>query len=220
MKYYKLFLAQLLGALSACCISSFSQASSVSDLFITEIMANPSAVSDANGEWFEIFNPTSDSISLEGIFPSDDGAGNNHTFSNIGGNLLVGSGEYFVLARNDNTLTNGNFTADYVYGSDFSLTNTDDEIVFSDTLGELLRFNYSSGFVVNGASMELINEGTVNPIYAASTSLYGDGDLGTPGAAGTYAFSVAPSPVPLPSALWLFGSGLVGLIGFTRKRPS
>jgi len=218
MKYYKLFLAQLLGALSACCISSFSQASSVSDLFITEIMANPSVVSDANGEWFEIFNPTSDSISLEGIFLSDDGAGNNHTFSNIGGNLLVGSGEYFVLARNGNTLTNGDFTADYVYGSDFSLTNIDDEIVFSDALGELLRFNYSSGFVVNGVSMELINENSA--IYTASTSLYGDGDLGTPGAAGTYTFSVQTSAVPLPNALWLFASGLLGCTGLMRRKPA
>ena len=216
MKYYKLFLAQLLGALSACCISSFSQASSVSDLLITEIMANPSAVSDANGEWFEIFNPTSDSISLEGIFLSDDGAGNNHTFSNIGGNLLVGSGEYFVLARNGNTLTNGDFTADYVYGSDFSLTNIDDEIVFSDALGELLRFNYSSGFVVNGVSMELINENSA--IYTASTSLYGDGDLGTPGTAGTHTFNVQTSAVPLPNALWLFASGLLGCTGLMRRK--
>jgi len=218
MKYYKLFLAQLLGVLSTCCIPSFSQASSVSDLLITEIMANPSAVSDANGEWFEIFNPTSDSISLEGIFLSDDGAGNNHTFSNIGGNLLVGSGEYFVLARNGNTLTNGNFTADYVYGSDFSLTNIDDEIVFSDALDELLRFNYSSGFVVNGASMELINENSA--IYTASTSLYGEGDLGTPGTAGTYTFSVQTSAVPLPNALWLFASGLLGCTGLMRRKPA
>ena len=220
MKYYKLFLAQLLGVLSTCCIPSFSQASSVSDLLITEIMANPSAVSDANGEWFEIFNPTSDSISLEGIFLSDDGAGNNHTFSNIGGNLLVGSGEYFVLARNGNTLTNGNFTADYVYGSDFSLTNIDDEIVFSDALDELLRFNYSSGFVVNGASMELLSESMLTGNYAASMSTYGDGDFGTPGTAGTYAFSVAPSAVPLPGAFWLFGSGLLGFVGLMRRKSA
>jgi Lamin Tail Domain len=219
MKYYKLFFTQLLCALSACCIPSFSQASSVSDLLITEIMANPSAVSDANGEWFELFNPTSDNISLEGIFLSDDG-GNSLTFSNAGGNLLVGSGEYFVLARNGNTLTNGGFTADYVYGSDFSLTNIDDEIVFSDALDELLRFNYSSGFVANGASMELINEDTVNAIYAASTSLYGNGDFGTPGAAGAYAFSITPSPVPLPNALWLLSSGLLGFIGLMRKNAA
>ncbi|MEJ2620682.1 MAG: VPLPA-CTERM sorting domain-containing protein [Candidatus Thiodiazotropha sp.] len=28
----------------------------------------------------------------------------------------------------------------------------------------------------------------------------------------------APSPVPLPAAFWMFGSGLIGLIGFQRKR--
>lgn len=32
-----------------------------------------------------------------------------------------------------------------------------------------------------------------------------------------YDLKVSISPVPIPSALWLFGSAIVGLIGFTRK---
>jgi len=219
MKYYKLLLAQLLGVVSAFCTPSFSHASSVSDLLITEIMANPAAVSDTNGEWFELFNPTSDSISLDGILLSDDGS-NSHTFSNTGGNLLVGSGEYFVLSRNGDPIANGGFVTDYVYGSDFSLTNSSDEIVFSDALGELLRFNYSAGFVTAGASMELLSDSMLSDNYAASTLLYGNGDLGTPGSAGTYAFSVTPSPVPLPGALWLFSSGLLGFIGLMRQKAA
>ena len=30
--------------------------------------------------------------------------------------------------------------------------------------------------------------------------------------------SGAPSPIPVPPAIWLFGSGLIGLIGFARKK--
>lgn len=33
-----------------------------------------------------------------------------------------------------------------------------------------------------------------------------------------YEAKLNPSPVPVPAAVWLFGSGLVGLLGFNRKR--
>ena len=33
---------------------------------INEIIQNPSAVSDANGEWFEVYNPTGSGIDIEG----------------------------------------------------------------------------------------------------------------------------------------------------------
>ena len=35
---------------------------------------------------------------------------------------------------------------------------------------------------------------------------------------GLYQFSYAMSPVPLPAAAWLFGSGLLGLVGIARRR--
>jgi len=34
----------------------------------------------------------------------------------------------------------------------------------------------------------------------------------------TFAIEGTTSPVPLPASLWLFGSGLLGLLGFTRYR--
>jgi hypothetical protein len=33
-------------------------------------------------------------------------------------------------------------------------------------------------------------------------------------------FNLAPSAVPVPAAVWMFGSGLIGLIGFGRKRAN
>ncbi len=37
------------------------------DLIITEIMNNPSAVGDSEGEWFEIYNNGSQDININGL---------------------------------------------------------------------------------------------------------------------------------------------------------
>lgn len=66
--------------------------------------------------------------------------------------------------------------------------------------------------------MELISDSMLAGNYAASLTAYGDGDFGTPGSAGSYAFSVEPSPVPLPGAAWLMLSGLLGLVAVQRRK--
>ncbi|VAW57438.1 hypothetical protein MNBD_GAMMA07-1822 [hydrothermal vent metagenome] len=199
----------------ACIFSSFSQAATVSDLLITEVMANPAAVSDTNGEWFELFNPTNESIDLNGITLSDDG-GNRHVITSDSA-LLVNPGSFFVMARNGDDTTNGGFSADYVYNS-FSLGNTRDQIIFSDANSILLRLDYEAGFVPAAGSTELINGVMQISNYRASETAFGLGDLGTPGSAGAFDIASAPSPVPLPGAVWLMASGLLGFIGFKRKQ--
>jgi hypothetical protein len=47
-------------------------ASSVSDLLISEIMANPAGLSDTRGEWFELYNPTIEPINLRGLDLGED----------------------------------------------------------------------------------------------------------------------------------------------------
>ena len=63
---------------------------STGDLIITEIMQNPLAVSDANGEWFEVYNTTDHPIDMLGMTIRDDGS-DSHV---IGENLIVPSGEF------------------------------------------------------------------------------------------------------------------------------
>ena len=47
---------------------------SVGVVFVTEIMANPSAVGDTAGEWFEVYNSSSDvSVDLNGWTIRDQG---------------------------------------------------------------------------------------------------------------------------------------------------
>ncbi len=184
-----------------------SHAGTVSDLLISEVMANPDMLSDARGEWFELYNPTAGAISLREIIIGDD-ANDHHR---IESDLRVLPGEYLTLARD---LAPG-FVPDYVY-DDFTLGNSGDEIVFSDGVTELLRLDYGRDFDVAGRSRELAEL----PMMAANYDLtllsfvYGLGDVGTPGAAGSHSF--ARSPVPIPGAAWLFMSGLLALF----RRPS
>jgi len=114
------------------------------NLIITEFMKNPSSVSDANGEYIEIFNNEATDQDIDGYILKDDGS-DLHTINN-GGPLVIPAGGYIVLGRDSSQATNGGYIADYQY-SGFTLANGTDEIVLvhSDTVTEVDRVNYSDG---------------------------------------------------------------------------
>ena len=189
---------------------------SVGDLVISEIMVNPTF--DATGEWFEIFNTTAFSIDLTGVVLFDDGA-DLHAINDVGP-VIIQSGEYFVLGSNGDFNLNGGYIADYVY-SNFLLGNSGDEIVMSMGGVEIARLNYTVNFDVAGRSRILDFYDGTSPIESdyinASDELQmAGGDFGSPGAPGNITLPV--SAVPIPGAVWLFGSGLFGLIGLARRR--
>ncbi|MFT7563581.1 MAG: hypothetical protein ACI8ZT_001228, partial [Bacteroidia bacterium] len=155
-------------------------------LVINEIIQNPGAVFDSNGEWFELYNPTGSAIDIEGWTIKDDGS-NTQIISN-GGPLLVPAGGYLVLGNNSDSITNGGVTVDYQYSS-FTLSNGGDEVVLIDTFAnEIDRVNYDGGPAFpdpNGASMSLSIPGFDNNVganWCTASTPFGDGDLGTPGA--------------------------------------
>ena len=94
-----------------------------SSVTITEIMQNPSAVNDSEGEWFEIFNSGDIELDLNG-WTIKDADTDNHTISS---SLIINSGEYKVLGINSNSSTNGGVIVDYQY-SDITLANGADEL--------------------------------------------------------------------------------------------
>ena len=93
---------------------------------INEIMQNPSAVSDTDGEWFEIHNPTASDIDIDG-WTIEDLDFDTHVINN-GGPPLVPAGGYVVLGRNTDSGANGGVAVDYQYAN-FFLGNGGDEIV-------------------------------------------------------------------------------------------
>lgn len=155
------------------------------DLVISEIMQNPSAVGDSNGEYFEVYNTTGSAINLIGYEISDFGD-DSHTISS---SVIVPAFGYAVLGINANTSTNGGVTVDYEYNG-FTLANGDDEVILSCDGAVIDQVNYDGGPSFpdpNGASMSL-NPDFLDAVsndtgdnWCASTSSFGDGDLGTPG---------------------------------------
>jgi hypothetical protein len=192
-----------------------ARAATLGDLLISEVMANPAAVSDVRGEWFELYNPTTETLNLRDVTIGDDGS-NRHRIET---DLLILPGHFLTLARNGEATVNGGFEADYVY-RDFTLGNTADEILLGDDSNEWLRLEYGAGFAVAGRSRELAAPPMLLAGYLLSPAefTYGLGDIGTPGAPG--GFEALPAAVPLPAAAWLFASALPALFSRARRRPA
>jgi hypothetical protein len=166
------------------------------DVIINEIMQNPKAVSDTNGEWFELYNATAAAIDLNGWTIRDLGSDFHRILA--GGPLWLSAHGYLVLGRNANPATNGGVTVDYQY-SNFILGNDADAIILADGLGtEIDRVAYDGGATFpdpDGASMALIvpeRDNALGSNWRAAFTRW-------PGSAGDYGSPGAVNPIP-PSA--------------------
>jgi len=161
--------------------------SGVPEIVINEIIQNPSAVFDSNGEWFEIHNLSASAVDINGWTIKDNGS-NSHVIDN-GGPLNISAGGYLVLGINSDSTANGGVAVDYQY-SGISLANGDDELILLDTgLTEADRVEWDGGPAFpdpTGASMSLKDPTLDNndgANWCTASTPFGDGDLGTPGAA-------------------------------------
>ncbi len=159
------------------------------DLVIIEIMNNPKAVSDVNGEWFKVYNKTSDSINLKGYKIKDNGS-NNHTIKT---DVIIAPKSYFLFARKADSTLNGGINPDYSFS--FSLGNSDDEIIIlspNDSIIDEVYYDESNGFpdsdgaslvldidIENTNSGHIFNDGNAN-WKLETVNTYGAGDYGTP----------------------------------------
>ena len=156
----------------------------VYNIIINEIMQNPSAVSDANGEWFEIYNNSDEEIDLNG-FTIKDNDTDSHLITE---ESLIAPYSYAVLGRNADYSINGGVEMVYQYNG-FTLANGPDEIVIIDPDGNTVdSLSYDGGPNwpdPNGATMALLEislDNTIGSNWVEYDSLtYGDGDYGTPG---------------------------------------
>lgn len=159
---------------------------SAAKIVITEILADPVAVNDSDGEWFEIYNAGSTALDLKDWVIKDQ----DNDFHVIASSLVVLPGHYAVLGRNANSATNGGVTVHYQY-SGFTLGNTADEIVLLDANAaqvDIVQYVAGAGWSVPaGASIQLsaTHLPNNNPAHwCVSQNAWGLGaDKGTPGSA-------------------------------------
>jgi hypothetical protein len=179
-------------------VSSFSFRVMVStevdyDLVINEMLVNPGGtVTDASGEWIELYNAGSLDVNLQNLVIADSAAAGRRAYHLISSSVVVQPGAYVTLGRTTNTTLNGGVPIDYVY----TMTGFPNSVgafkiarvVGSDTL-TLDRTQYANAAVSaqNGVSRELLNPALDNSNMDGSnwadalvTAVYGPGGRGTP----------------------------------------
>ncbi|MGM0555748.1 MAG: lamin tail domain-containing protein [Myxococcota bacterium] len=163
------------------------------EIIITEIMQNPDAISDADGEYFELLNPSgSTTYNLNGCQITGSSS---EPAIDITVDLEIAPGAFFTIARS----ASPGFTPDHVE-SDIQLSNSSDRLAIECPDGSggtavVDEVSWDDGDTFpdpTGASMNLTDEATATDAgendngywwCATPTSDLGNGDLGTPGSA-------------------------------------
>lgn len=150
---------------------------------ISELMIDPSAVYDTQGEWIELFNAESQPIDLKGWVLSDLGS-DRHS---ITAHLTIPPRAYLIVGNNTDKATNGGVTVAYSYGSNWHLSNTGDEVLLEDAKGASIdRVDYTKTWVSSGASIsviDLVKDNSVVSNWCPEKKAWigSAGDFGTPG---------------------------------------
>ncbi len=158
------------------------------DLVITEIMQNPDAVADNDGEWFEIHNPGGTALDITGLQIGDDAS----LRLQVTAPTIIAAGGYLVVGRGTDTGVNGGVSVDIVYTASNFANGADAVVIATGTGAVIDQVAYDGGPVFpdpTGASMSLdpsrydavANDDGAS--WCEAVDAYGLGDLGTPGAA-------------------------------------
>lgn len=148
------------------------------DLEITELMPNPDAVEDTDGEWFEILVKSNGDLNgleigkagaVEDVVEFGDAPG----FASDAC-IAVTAGQSVVFARSDDPLVNGGLPqVDVLYEMSLNNSSSDLTIGYGGMVWDMAMWTTSSA----GASLS--KDALAN--WCDGVDPYGDGDLGTPG---------------------------------------
>ena len=186
----RLVLASLLLTGCADGVARALDSSQQPDVVISEVMANPAAVPDERGEWFEVHNRGAAPAELRGWRI----ASGNDSPVTISRALVVPAGGRVVLARDGSAASNGGVTAAYEYGSGISLGNASDWLALRDPSGATVD---SVAWTSAPAGASRVRDGDG---WRSSTTTFGAGDRGTPGSAtGERAADAPPAAAPAPA---------------------
>lgn len=161
------------------------------ELVITEIMNNPSAVSDTYGEWFEVQNQSDRDLLLNGLTILSSSGSEEHLVKPADGEFIeLAPGEYFVFGINGTARDNGGVDVGYVY-DDITLSNESDTLSIMQGTHLVDAVSWDGGTSYpdpEGASLTLDpgfidDELNDNAVYWCAATLVwrGSTDMGSPG---------------------------------------
>ncbi|MBU1706769.1 lamin tail domain-containing protein [bacterium] len=176
------------------------------DIIITEIMPNPDAVWDQNGEWFEVYNNTDSPIEMEGFILHD----NSGTYTIVGSNI-VASLDYFVFCVNEILATNGGVPTDYEYPyaspNGLQLSNAGDVVkictpsdVIIDSVQYASSWPYGAGYSMQLEDLAYNNDDVASWCASQNAWTGSLGDLGTPGISSDCSGGAVPTELTICQA--------------------
>ena len=166
----------------------------VGDILVTEIMADPVAVTDATGEWFEVYNTSDYDLNLIGWkFKADDG----DSFT-VQSNFKVKAGKHRVMGVEKDESLNGGVSVDSKYNRDkFKLDNDEDSIFIQVDGTTIFELQYDSSWPLTpGETLQLdsesygFSEASQADYWCEGTEDMDGGDLGTPRAENSWCSNV------------------------------
>ncbi|MFT5459048.1 MAG: hypothetical protein ACI9K2_005558 [Myxococcota bacterium] len=145
------------------------------ELRVTELMRDPAAVTDAEGEWFEVRNLADRPAMLNGLEIAD---ADSDYFLFTGTVTILEPGEHIVFGKGTDMLLNGGLVVD-ITTTDITLANVADELRLMDGDRVIDEVVWDDSVPNHpGHALQLDESGA----WCDAQEVYGDGDHGTPGA--------------------------------------
>lgn len=152
-----------------------------------EMMPNPGAVNDADGEYLEICNLTGEDLDLSG-WEIRSGDTESHEIAG-GGPVVLAAHGTLLAARSGDPASNGGFVPDYVY-TKINLSNGADDLALwcGGTLLDAVAWDTAGDWIVSKGHALQLDPGGFNPVrndsaawWCPGFASFGDGDMGSPG---------------------------------------
>ncbi len=182
-------------------------------------------------EFIELFNSGSSIISLDNYAIDLINGSNSSSYRNIElTGFSINAGSYFVVCSNANLVANCNYSFTSSNGwfqngapdavALYENTNLLDALSYE---GKLAPYTEGDALTIKDNNADIISISRIID-GADSNNNALDFELGciTPGSANIAGMGdcsiTQVSAVPLPAAAWLFASGMIGLVGFARRK--
>jgi predicted extracellular nuclease len=184
-----------------------------------------------SAEFIELFNAGSSAISLDNYTIDLINGSNSSSYRSIDlTGFSINAGSYFVVCSNASQVANCNYS--FTSSNGWFQNGEPDAVALYESTNLLDSLSYE-GFLLSYTEGDaLIIKDNNNDITSISRIVDGadsnsnalDFELGciTPGSANVAGMGdcsiTQVSAVPVPAAVWLFASGIIGLAGFARRK--